>query len=147
MSWKKFKKGAPELAAYGIERFSTNNVSYLATVRKDNSPRVHPVTPFISEQNLFLFMYDSSPKGKDLVHIPRYQLHASVEDSQGGGGEFYLRGSAQQVMEDEALWGEAEDVCPYSVRKDYVLFVLEIDFAFGMKYGEEKPEKMRWVNK
>ncbi len=82
--WKTFTQQAPELAAFGKARFSSG-VAYLATVRADGSPRVHPVTPIIGEQ-LFLFMEPTSPKGDDLRRDDRYALHCAVEDSGGGGG-------------------------------------------------------------
>jgi hypothetical protein len=35
-----------------------------------------------------------SVKGKDIQRDDRYPLHCSVEDSNGGEGEFYVRGHA-----------------------------------------------------
>jgi hypothetical protein len=46
MSWKLLEEPQPELAAFGAERLN-GQVAYLATVRKDGSPRVHPMTPII----------------------------------------------------------------------------------------------------
>ena len=91
-SWAEFTQAAPEFAAFGKTRFQSE-VAYLGTVRADGGPRVHPVTPIMGEQ-LFLFMEPTSPKGKDLGRDARYTLHCSVEDSGGGGGEFYVRGRA-----------------------------------------------------
>src|SRR6187549_1275703 len=90
-SWMEFARQAPEFAEFGKARFQSG-VAYLGTLRADGSPRVHPVTPIIGEQ-LFLFMEPTSPKGKDLLRDPRYSLHCAVEDSSGGEGEFYVRGS------------------------------------------------------
>lgn len=89
-SWEEFTQQAPELAVFGKARFESG-VAYLGTLRADGGPRVHPVTPIIGE-HLFLFMEPTSPKGKDLQRNARYTLHCSVEDSSGGGGEFYVRG-------------------------------------------------------
>src|SRR5215470_13053263 len=91
-TWKEFAQQAPELAAFGEKRFRSG-VAYLATVREDGSPRVHPVTPIIGDE-LYLFMEPNSPKRKDLLHDARYQLHCAVEDSGGGQSEFYVRGRA-----------------------------------------------------
>ena len=41
-SWTEFAQQAPELAAFGQARYQTG-VAYLATVRADGGPRVHPV--------------------------------------------------------------------------------------------------------
>jgi len=45
-SWGEFAE-APELAAFGEERFRAVRLAYLATVRADGSPRVHPFTPIL----------------------------------------------------------------------------------------------------
>src|SRR3954471_14481126 len=89
-SWAEFAKQVPEFVAFGKARFQSG-VAYLGTLRADGGPRVHPVTPIIGEQ-LFLFMEPTSPKGKDLQRDSRYTLHCSVENSNGGEGEFYVRG-------------------------------------------------------
>ena len=65
MSWKLLEDQHPELAAFGSARLN-GRVAYLATVRKDGSPRVHPMTPIIGEGHLFVFMEPTSPKGHDL---------------------------------------------------------------------------------
>jgi hypothetical protein len=55
MSWNKLESQSPEIAAFGKIRLH-NKVAYLATVRKDGSPRVHPFTPIIGEGHFFVFM-------------------------------------------------------------------------------------------
>jgi hypothetical protein len=82
MSWKDFEEANPELAAFGLERFKSG-VAYLATVRKDGSPRVHPVTPIVGDGYLFVFMEPTSPKGYDLRRDGRYAMHSAVSDSSG----------------------------------------------------------------
>ena len=47
-----------------------------------------------------------SPKGKELVRDPRNSMHCSVADSNGGEGEFYVRGGAALVT-DPALREQA----------------------------------------
>ena len=113
-SWLEFAKQDPELAAFGQARFQPG-VAYLATVRADGGPRVHPVTPIIGEQ-LYLFMEATSPKGQDLQRDGRYALHCAVEDSGGGGGEFYVRrpdyprpGDTGRVIH---ATGSVHPVCP-----------------------------------
>ena len=54
MSWKILEERNPELAAFGAERLN-GKVAYLATIRKDGSPRVHPMTPIIGQGHLFVF--------------------------------------------------------------------------------------------
>ncbi|MCA1555037.1 MAG: pyridoxamine 5'-phosphate oxidase family protein, partial [Chloroflexi bacterium] len=74
--WANFAAAAPELAAFGAQRLH-GSVAYLATIRPDGAPRVHPVTPIIGEGHLFVFMEPTSPKGKDLQRDNRYALHCA----------------------------------------------------------------------
>jgi hypothetical protein len=52
-TWSDFQTAAPDLAAFGQTRFA-NRVAYLATLRADGSPRLHPVTPIIGGGHLYL---------------------------------------------------------------------------------------------
>jgi len=55
ITWGEFAKAEPELAAFGAGRLGVPP-AYLATVRQNWAPRVHPVTPTITADALFLFM-------------------------------------------------------------------------------------------
>jgi hypothetical protein len=141
VSWSEFERQAPELAAFGRARFA-GQVAYLGTLRPDGGPRVHPVTPIIGEQ-LFLFMEPTSPKGKDLQRDGRYTLHCAVEDSGGGGGEFYVRGRATPTA-DPALRAQAAGAASYVPQEQYILFVLSVEFAFMNRYVDGKAAPQRW---
>jgi hypothetical protein len=140
-SWAEFAKLAPEIAAFGEARFRSG-VAYLGTLRADGSPRVHPVTPIIGD-HLFLFMEPTSPKGKDLQRDARYTLHCSVEDSNGGEGEFYVRGRAI-LIDDPLVRAQAVQASPYVPQDRYILFMFTIEFAFMNTYVQGKPYPRRW---
>jgi hypothetical protein len=140
-SWAEFAEQAPELAAIGEARFRSG-VAYLGTLRPDGSPRVHPVTPIIGGQ-LFLFMESTSPKGKDLQRDGRYSLHCSVADSNGGEGEFYVRGRAM-LTTDPSLRAQAVQAASYAPQDRYILFVFSIEFVFMNTYSPGEPGPRRW---
>ena len=140
-SWQEFAQQVPELAAFGEGRFDSG-VAYLGTLRADGSPRVHPVTPIIGEQ-LFLFMEPTSPKGKDLQRDARYTLHCAVEDSDGGKGEFYVRGHAI-ATDDPLVRDQAVQASPYAPQDRYILFTLTVEFAFMNTYVDGEPNSRRW---
>ena len=140
-TWKEFAQQAPELAEFGKARFDSG-VAYLGTIRPDGGPRVHPVTPILGEQ-LFLFMEPTSPKGKDLKRDGRYTLHCSVEDSGGGGGEFYIRGRAT-FTDDPLLREQAVQASSYAPADRYILFTFTIEFAFMNTYVDSKSRVQRW---
>jgi hypothetical protein len=143
MGWQDLVDGNPELAAFGTARLSGSGVAYLSTVRKDGSPRVHPVTPIIGEGRLFVFMEPTSPKGLDLRRDGRYAMHCSVEDTGGGEGEFYLSGRARSVADDPTR-ELAVRLASYDPKDRYILFELSVDHALGTTYDDNGPVRRRW---
>lgn len=88
-------------------------------------------------------MEPTSPKGKDLQRDSRYTLHCAVEDSSGGGGEFYLRGRAM-LSNDPLIREQAVKASSYTPQDRYILFVLTVEFAFMNTYVDGKPDTRRW---
>jgi hypothetical protein len=132
-----------ELAAFGAARL-LDRPCYLATQREDGTPRVHPVTPIISDSGLFLFMEPTSPKGTDLRERAAYALHNGVPDNDGTGGEFYVRGHGREVTEP-AVRAAVAEASTYPPADRYVLFELLIAEARCNGYGDvELPEHRRW---
>lgn len=135
MNWSEFEQASPSLAEYGRDRFGTG-VAYLATVKADGSPRVHPVTPIIGNARLFLFMEPTSPKGDDLRRDGRYALHCSVENSSGGQGEFLIEGTANYT-DDPSARSIAIESASYQPTERYILFELGVRRAFSTTYDDE----------
>ncbi len=142
MSWKRLETEQPGLAAFGAERLD-GKVAYLATIRKDGGPRVHPMTPIIGEGHLFIFMEPTSPKGHDLERDGRYAIHCSVTDSTGRSGEFIISGRAHRV-EDSALRAMAAKFSSYSPADRYVLFEFDIETAASTTYEDQGPVRHFW---
>ena len=94
VSWGVFEKKAPEMALFGKKRLD-GQVAYLATVREDQRPRLHPVTPVIGEGHCFLFVEPSTPKAKDLLENGCFSLHCAMNDSSGSSGEFIVNGMSR----------------------------------------------------
>lgn len=143
MSWKALESARPDLAAFGVERFRQFGVAYLATVRKDGAPRVHPVTPIVGHGRLFLFMEPTSPKGHDLLRDGRYALHCAVGDSSGDSGEFYLTGRAR-LIDDPAVRALAVESASYASADRYVLFELAVASASSKTYTAEQAVRQHW---
>ncbi len=112
-SWAHFETQAPELAEVaarlwpgvvalhrgaavpeGVPCFA---VSYIATVRRDGGPRLHPFCPILAGGRLFAAIPRSSPKGWDLRRDPRCVIHAlpGPEDD-----EFCVRATGAEVTGD-----------------------------------------------
>jgi hypothetical protein len=101
-SWLLFASANPTLAAQVRALFFQYGpgLGYLATVRADGGPRVHPVSPVIFNDGLYCFIIDS-PKQRDLARDGRYALHAfPAEDADD---EAYVAGRAEPVADPELV--------------------------------------------
>lgn len=143
ISWGGFARAEPELAAFGADRLGSPP-AYLATVRGDGAPRVHPVTPIVTNEALYVFMEPTSPKGRDLRERSWFALHNGVPDTEGSGGEFLVRGVGLSV-EDPAVRAIAVEAASYEPADRYVLFELRLLEARCNGYGDVPlPAHRRW---
>ena len=136
MSWQALSGAAPELAAFGAERLH-DQVAYLATVRANGSPRLHPIRPVVTADCLFVFTERTSPKIRDLEHDGRYALHCTATSDQPWDlREFAVEGVARRVA-------NAGTAFPRDER--FLLFELEVSAASSTVYGNEgRPQRERW---
>jgi hypothetical protein len=143
IGWGEFTTREPELAMFGAERL-TAAPAYLATVRPDGLPRVHPVTPIFSPRGLFLFMEPTSPKARDLRERGWFALHNGVPDNAGSGGEFDVTGRGM-VVEDLDMWSHVADAASYTPLGRYILFELQVSEARCHGYGDvPMPSTRTW---
>lgn len=144
-TWSQFTAASPDLASFGKLRLE-GRVAYLATIRPDGTPRLHPVSPFITKDSLLVYMEPTSPKGHDLRRDPRYAMHCGIEDNSGGQGEFLVRGHALEVNDAEAreeAFRQAR-MMGYNPQERYVLFELRIQEAMATHYEQGEPKRTRW---
>ena len=100
--WSEFATQAPEMAEAGralLFQFGPG-LAYLATVRADGGPRIHPVCVNLVEGGLYTLVVPS-PKRQDLLRDGRFALHAfsssTVDD------EFFLAGHVVNHESSELL--------------------------------------------
>ena len=122
----------PDLASTGRKLlFPTQTQvggAFLATLRKDGAPRLHPVSLVYWKDCLYVFIPLSSPKCADLQHDGRFALQAIPPPNNTLGEEFYISGVAVCIQDPafrQALIAEAE----IRVEKDELLFELFLDRA------------------
>jgi hypothetical protein len=100
-SWKEFSLEEPELANYGklmlLQTQGRVGLGFLATLRKDGAPRLHPVSLVFSSDHQFMFIPPKSPKCGDLRRDGRYALQAFTQPEKEYGTEFYISGVAQSI--------------------------------------------------
>jgi hypothetical protein len=91
-TWTEFEAAAPEIAARGRQLLTAFGLGlgYLATVRRDGGPRVHPFCPVFYGSGLYGLIVPS-PKQADLLRDGRYAMHSfPLEDRDD---EFYITGT------------------------------------------------------
>jgi hypothetical protein len=98
-AWGEFERADAQLAAFGRERLD-GRVSFHATLRRDGSPRVHPVETWIAAGLLMVRFRRQSPKVREVAHDARYALHSPMDNPDGVGGEFLVRGWMEQISTD-----------------------------------------------
>lgn len=146
--WGEFAREMPEMAEAGralVYQYKVG-LGYLATVRKDGAPRVHPVCPVLANDGLYVFIGNHSPKLKDLLRDGRYALHTfpvpDVDD------EFTVSGRAVPI-DDPAVRKIVYDVytATGATTSNDTLFELLLERALHAKYGARPswpPKYTRW---
>jgi hypothetical protein len=132
-SWSEFAAAEPSLASAirALLQQYGPGMGYLATVRADGGPRVHPVSPVITATGLYCFLVDS-PKRRDLERDGRYALHSyPAEESDD---EAYVSGHAV-VVNDPEVTVRLADALRASPDVDWRLFELLIDVAMVRRHG------------
>jgi hypothetical protein len=126
-SWSEFAADEPRLAD-GIRVLMQQygpGFGYLATVRADGGPRIHPVSPVITDEGLFCFVIDS-PKRRDLERDGRYALHSFPPEE--SDDEAYVAGHARPVT-DQARVARLADSVRAAPQVDWRLFEFTVDVA------------------
>jgi hypothetical protein len=151
LRWSEFAKQAPELAEAGralLYQFGPG-LAYLATVRRDGGPRIHPVCVNIVDGGLYTLVV-SSPKRQDLLRHGRFALHSfaspTVDD------EFFLAGrvvhhESPDLVEKIRAAQQASGATTSDTEK---LFEYQLERALYSRYKPRgtpdnwPPEYLRW---
>ena len=134
VDWVEFEEADPELASHVRSRLIAG-LCYLATIRPDGLPRVHPVGVQVRDGRLIVPMTPTSPKGGDIKRDGRFALHCSVENNYGGEGEVLVTGLGSQI-EPPTEFAERGWIA-FHLRIAEVLSVRHID-------REDRPQVQRW---
>lgn len=142
LSWGELQLAAPDIAEFGRQRLD-GKVAYLATLRGNGDPRVHPVTAFLSNTRCFIFAEPDSSKVRDLSRNGKFHLHCAMSDSSGSSGEFQMSGTVVEVRE-QAFRAEAEANCPFRPSARSILYELRLQEAVATSYRGGRPDRRRW---
>ena len=144
-SWSEFAAAEPELASAVralLQQYGPG-MGYLATVRADGGPRVHPVSPWLAAGLLCVSFRDTSPKMREVARDARYALHTAQpwEDHAGDYGEFMARGWLEQISASHPAVNARPGQTPYGL----VHYACSIEEVVATEYSDdEMPVYRRW---
>jgi hypothetical protein len=140
VKWSEVEQRQPRLADLGRRRLLDPGVVLVATIRRDGTPRLSPVEPFVLDGILWLSMLWQSAKAADLIRDPRVLVHGVVTSRDGRDGEFKLRGAARSETDAgvqrryAAAVAQALGWNPEVGR--FHLFAVNIDHLSYLRYDE-----------
>lgn len=151
LRWNDFATQAPEIAEAGralLQQFGPG-LAYLATIRPDGGPRIHPVCVNLVGGGLYTLVVPS-PKRQDLLRDGRFALHAFA--SPNADDEFFLAGRAvhQRAPELVAQVRAAQHASGATTSDSEELFEYLLERALYSRYkprGEPDnwpPRYLRW---
>jgi hypothetical protein len=150
-TWGEFEAAAPDMARAGRELFTQHGIglAYLATVRPDGGPRLHPICVILTDGGLYGFLVPS-PKREDLLRDGRHAVHAFPPDEVDD--EFVVTGRSQPVDDPDRVTRVAAayrkpDGTQMPVQEDDRLFEFGIETALLARYryrGDWPPAYTRW---
>jgi len=152
-TWRDVVDQRPDLAQAGTALLYQHGVglAFMATIRPDGRPRLHPVCPLLNDNGMFAFIIPS-PKQADLRRDGLYAMHSfPCPDNEDA---FYLTGRAQLVDERavrEALGTQfVEERSRFPVAppaSEDALFEFEIDSCLLTRttgHGDPAPHHVVW---
>jgi hypothetical protein len=147
VTWAEFEQEAPELAECAKRLLGGDaTTGFISTVARDGRPRIAPVSPIFTQDNLYLCVVAATPKRYDLVNDGRYVLHANLgaEDE-----EFQVSGRAT-VVTDVVERDLVHAAITFQFERTDPVFSLQVDRCFRGYWvtpGQPGtyPVKARWV--
>ncbi|WP_406049485.1 hypothetical protein [Kribbella sp. NBC_00889] len=150
MRWTELESNQPRLAELGRDRLLGPGVVLVGTVRRDGTPRISPVEPWIMAGDLWLSMMWSSTKAKDLGRDPRVLVHSVITGRDGSEGEFKVRGQARGEDDESVQRQYAEEVAASLGWRpepgQFHLFAVDISDVTFVRYVEASGDQFvtRW---
>ncbi len=155
-SWGEFAKVEPEMARLGLRLLKKlpgeelqPEIAYLATVRADGSPRLHPVCPVVAGEHLYVSIGGDSAKLRDLRRDGRYMIHAMPGKDDA---EFSVRGRASEANDPStrSLVVEAATASGINTGEREIVYRFDIeraDTAYWENVGQPntRPVRRKWV--
>src|ERR1700681_1142956 len=153
VTWRELHEREPDLAEAGKALLYQVGVglAFIATVRRDGHPRLHPMCPLLDDRGVFAFIVPS-PKQNDLRRDGLYAMHSFPCDENEDA--FHFTGTARlvtdavvrdalgnQFVAERARFGAAFPAA------DDALFEFDIDACLLTRttgHGDPAPKHLVW---
>lgn len=144
-TWREFAHASPEIAEAGKRLMHQFGVAqaFLATIRADGGPRLHPVCPVLTYAGLYVFVMPTSPKRSDLLRDGRFALHTHQPPE--GDEEFYWTRGSRLIADPDART-QIAGAATHPVQDDEVLFELLPDRALHTTWENWPTPEMRPIH-
>jgi hypothetical protein len=145
--WDAFARACPQIASLARERFATDELVMLGTVRPDGSPRLSPCEVDFAAGRILFGMMWRSRKALDLLRDPRLVVHSVPQTRMNPGGDVKLTGVAVEEREPEVRSTYRDEIrrridwAPDE--PEFHLFSLDVETAAFIRFGGE-PVVWRW---
>lgn len=146
LTWKLFAAAEPSLADVGralLFQFGVG-LAFLATVRRDGAPRLHPVCPVLSGDRLYVLITPTSPKANDLVRDGRYALQ-TFPQPKPGSDEFLVSGKVLAVTDAAARAAVLRDA-KHMADASELTFELLVDRVMHTRWENVLTPQMRSIH-
>ncbi|HWL90588.1 MAG TPA: pyridoxamine 5'-phosphate oxidase family protein [Actinomycetota bacterium] len=142
MRWDEFAEACPEIADRAAQRFRSQELCMLGTLRADGSPRISPCELDVAAGHLILGMMWQSRKALDLLRDPRCVIHTCTTDRMGTEGDAKIYARAVDVQ-DPDLRQAYRDVVRERIdwtpdEPNFHAFSVEVESAGFISFAEPK---------
>ena len=147
MSWADFEASAPAMGRTARSMIERSGFVYIATLRRDGTPRISPVEAHIVRDQLMLVMVAASRKAQDAARDPRVTLQSPIAGPADPGDELKLRGRLAEVDEEQraATTEAVEARSGWRPESSWRFFAVEIEAVAVLTWVRGEMLLSRWT--
>jgi PPOX class probable F420-dependent enzyme len=114
------------------------NYGHLATVLPDGSPHTVPVWVAMEGDRIAFLTDPNSRKGRNVERDPRVAISITQQDRPNVMAQ--VRGRVTERLDGDPAWAIIDRMSqdylgqPYPLRTDRVIYLIEVDHAWGMAF-------------
>jgi hypothetical protein len=154
-AWGEIESAEPALAARARACFTATRNAVLGTVRRDGSPRLSGIDPFLFDGEMWIGSMGRARKGADLRRDPRMALHCVpwesrlvAEGEPAPAGDAKLTGRAQLVSDRatiQRVTGHTNETTGFEAPDDSDFFRIDVQELVLISVEDDQLVIDRWT--